>query len=230
MDELSRIRKEKHNDFLRANWLPEFFKKYREIFENKKIISMQRLIRKNILFEVINEDIVNFIPGLFRKRIKLTEKNLVRPVTDLVKKNNIPKPIIDDDNIQNAIKESEKEYNENFEKELSKILEKSIQDNNFVDYDDYILNQVVEDSYKIIDNTPVGSPNLLRYENLKMGVCLDLRIYGPDPYQPIIIFDTHYYLNNEQIKEIKKIWNKINPATNAGIIYKQNLEFAQSKS
>lgn len=58
--------------------------------------------------------------------------------------------------------------------------------------------------------------------------CIDLRVYGDNQYKKIHIDTKEYYLTKSQRIQVKKIWNKINPNLNNGIIYMQNFEFYKS--
>ena len=70
--------------------------------------------------------------------------------------------------------------------------------------------------------------NIIKLDDQGFYICLDLRIYGPDPYKEIYIGDKIYYLNENQIKKIKNAWARVNPDSSAGIIYSQNIEYYKS--
>jgi hypothetical protein len=59
-------------------------------------------------------------------------------------------------------------------------------------------------------------------------IMIDLRIYGENSSLPIYIHDTPYYLSHQQKFKIYNIWNKINPNTRNGLLYKQNLDYQRS--
>jgi hypothetical protein len=59
-------------------------------------------------------------------------------------------------------------------------------------------------------------------------IMLDLRIYGPDPYQPIFLDEQVYYLNKNQIEIIKRIWLKINPESGTGSGYHTSIATQKS--
>ena len=67
-------------------------------------------------------------------------------------------------------------------------------------------------------------------DNAKINILIDLRTYGPNPHLPIYINNIPYYLNDEQIILIKKIWNKVDPNTAQGIRTKQNLEYIKTSN
>lgn len=171
MNQLEQIRIEKHKDFLRKTWLPKFFEKYKSLFDSE--IKAQRMIskaiRKHYLPDVANHEFLEFIPGIFRMRIKLTSDNLVKPKQlveekdvesdssedfTVTKKQKSKKPEKDKknkknknkDDIDQVIEESLKEYNEQFENQMDAVLNESIKDNNDVDYEEYILNQAIMES------------------------------------------------------------------------------------
>ncbi|MCJ7637934.1 MAG: hypothetical protein MUO21_10635, partial [Nitrososphaeraceae archaeon] len=167
MNQLEQIRIEKHKDFLRKTWLPTFFEKYKSLFDSEA--KAQRMIsiavRKHYLPDVANSEFLEFIPGIFRMRIKLTSDNLFKPnqpveehfennesdssedftVTKKKKKSNKDKKDNKND-IDQVIEESLKEYNEKFDNQMDAVLNESIKDNNDVDYEEYILNQAIMES------------------------------------------------------------------------------------
>jgi len=62
-------------------------------------------------------------------------------------------------------------------------------------------------------------------EENSFHVCIDLRTYGKDPYQPVYIYGDEYFLRPKQIKRIQKIWKKIDPETFSGTKYIQDREY-----
>ena len=80
MDQLEQIRIEKHKEYLRRTWLPEFFEKYKPYFDQetkaKKII--YRFIKKYGIPDVINPEHLEHIPGIFRVRLKITNETRKR--------------------------------------------------------------------------------------------------------------------------------------------------------
>lgn len=53
---------------------------------------------------------------------------------------------------------------------------------------------------------------------------IDIRIYGKDPYKPIIIDNINYYLNPKQIKKVRGSWIKTYPETPFKEKYRDLLE------
>jgi hypothetical protein len=65
-------------------------------------------------------------------------------------------------------------------------------------------------------------------DNEGFFVCIDIRVFGPEPYQSLFIDGLEYYLNNDQINKVKKVWLMIDPDTNTGLKYSQNLEYQKA--
>ena len=162
-------------------------------------------------------------------------------------------PIVDSD-IAQVMEESKKEFDKSFESILDKTINESLGlENNKPkkeeEDEDYLMSQAIAESLKNdVNNIPVddGGDDIFKinddnkFENIMdveyansitfeneagFYVVLDLRVYGPDPYSPIYIGDTPYYLNGLQQDIILRNWNKINPDTTAGLLYKQNLDY-----
>jgi len=57
------------------------------------------------------------------------------------------------------------------------------------------------------------------------NVCLDMRIYGVDPFLPIHIDGKDYYLSEDQIVEIQQKWNEVNPDTTQGKEFEEDLKY-----
>lgn len=107
---------------------------------------------------------------------------------------------------------------------------------------DYLSDDVIESRFPKLNDEPEEDEmlQLAISESLKQHkiisqddmisfyVVIDLRIYGPDPYQPIFIDNEAYYLNKDQIKIVQNIWNKINPDTISGSVYHTSI--AEQKS
>lgn len=251
-NQLDEIRKIRHLDFMRKKWLPYFLEKYKDFLHPKRLaaIKIQRFIRKHILKPVINisEEQLNNIPGVYRLRLKLTEKNRIKPTNQTNEDNSKIKLFHqnglfkNDPEIYKAIKipfhDSITFNNIRFivddigkDDEINKIIRM---------IDEYEIQQELQNSLeeyhqmeeKQLKNTILES--LKQYDQNKENedgffyVCIDLRIYGPNPYQPIYIIDIPYYLNNQQIEYVQKIWRKIDPNTPTGIRFHQNLEFQKS--
>ncbi len=192
--ELAEIRKAKHAAFIKKIHLPTL----RDYIKNKKNKdnSAETTIYygiKNMYFpEPINisSDELEFIPGIYRMRLKVGETNLIKPVIESVNK----ATDYANSDIQNIINQSRREYEEKYQKELNNALKISINNDT----------------------------------NNTFNICIDLRIYGPDPQQPVYIADVPYYFSLEQINKIKKAWVFVNPSTALGIRTKTKLDFYQS--
>ncbi|CAH6421148.1 Hypothetical protein KVN_LOCUS159 [uncultured virus] len=206
MDELVNIRRIQHQKYLRENWLPIFFQKYRKLFDkkNRAAIIIYRFFKKYFFHQVLNLTIeeLNGIPGLFRLRIKLTEQNLSNPnlitkkIDQKLMTNNKTKPSLE-------------------EKIISEIMEKSL--------GEYLFENAIEDENDILTSITFE-------ESISFWVCIDLRIYGPNPNLEIYMLDTPYYLTKFQMEKIKNTWFKINGNSSDSIKYLQNFEFNKALS
>lgn len=181
---------------------------------NRSAYRITRYAKKYFLKPVINID-PNIIPGIFRKRLCFNDDNKIKPFPNLKYNNNI--------NISNL------SFNDKFEKgrqlreykylkKNNDILNESICDDEFFDED---INKAIIESLKKYDDSDNNTNN----NKNNYWICIDLRVYGPEPTKPIYIDDTKYYLNNSQIDQINKLWNKINPSTSRGIRFHQDLKF-----
>ena len=67
-------------------------------------------------------------------------------------------------------------------------------------------------------------------EEYKEGfyVCVDLQYYSKCLYHPIFVNGEPFYLRIKQIKQIEKLWKRIDPETRSGIIYSQKLEMGKA--
>ena len=92
----------------------------------------------------------------------------------------------------------------------------SFDSNSPFDYEEYILNQAIIKS--LYDSSP----------NNPFYICLDLRLYGNNPKDPIVYNGNTYFLSNDQCNKIKKLWKKVNPATSSGVLVQQKLDFIKS--
>ncbi|ARF09708.1 hypothetical protein Indivirus_2_87 [Indivirus ILV1] len=228
MDQLSRIRLEKHREYLRHTWLPEFFQKYRPLFDSQ--LKAQRVIinaiRKYYLPDVANREFLEYIPGIYRMRVKLDQNNLVKPEDkktdspdnsdfessdDYTKTNNNDDVDIDAD-INQVMQESLKEYNEYYKNSIKNTINESIINNTNLDYDEYFLNKAISES--------------LEHETYDtFCLVIDIRDFHTNPSQPLMINDVPYYLSSNQIEQLQKLWNKVNPDTSAGMKFQQDLAY-----
>ncbi len=271
MDQIAQIRQQKHKEYLRQTWLPEFFEKYKPFFdlEAKAQRTIIRAIKKHYLPEVANSEFLEYIPGIYRMRIKLTPDNLVLPKEPQEK--HVASPLHDelptlspessesessedytvtkvknkkkrnnnhnDVDIDQVIEESLKDYNNHFENSIQNVLHESIKDNHDVDYEEYILNQAIIESLSntntntsvIIDDDSKPSNSNHQEDDTDNSDCyclvIDIRDFHENPSQPLLINDVPYYLSNEQKMHLKKLWNKVNPDTSAGMKFQQDLAY-----
>lgn len=230
MDQLSQIRLEKKKEYLRQTFLPSFFDKYKVLMnpKYKKIITIQRFIKNKLLKDVVNQDNIIFIPGIFRYRVKLNDSNLNKPTTEQMLDHNYYEMatgvtfsgIVNDIEVDSAIRESLKDYDQDFEKQMSEAIEQSIinhADDDF-DYEEMQLNKILMESFK----EKIGNDHFY--------ICLDLRIHGRNPEEPIYVEGIPYYLDHKQKVDITKAWNKVNPDTSSGIIFQQKINYIKSLS
>lgn len=217
MSQLSEIRRNSHINYLKKNVLPSVIL---NIKKNKNIGLLTNFVKKKYIPDVINlsKEELEMIPGLFRFRIKLSDKNLKQfncnygcndSYEDDYDNYDDNYDYIDngdyeddyDDNMRNAINESKKMYNLNKK-----------------NYNEQIMDKVIEESLK--SNGLNES-----FNDTSFWVCIDLRVYGPNPNKEIYVFDTPYYFDNEQIKRIKQEWYRVNPNNSSGIKLKQDINF-----
>lgn len=206
MDQLQEIRRQRQLEYREKVEIPNFIKKCEEDKKIRSIITIQRAIRKNLFFDVIN--IINHIPHLFRWRVKLNKLNNLNKLNHHDNYNNYNN---NSDELEHILKKSLKVYNEEYDDKINKLLYDSLDD---FEKEEQNLEIAILESLKSSNNN-----------NKDIGYCLDLRIFGPDPHRPIFINNKEYYLNKEQIDEINKIWFKINPSTSQGIRFAQDLEY-----
>jgi len=230
MDQLNQIRLEKKKEYLRQTFLPSFFDRYKLFMspKYKKIVTIQKFIRNKLLKNVVNQDSIIFTPGIFRYRVKLTDLNLNKSPIKKILDNNYYEMatgvtfsgLVNDIEVDSAIRASLKDYDQDYEKQLSEAINQSISnhvDDEF-DYEEIQLNKILIESFK----------NKINDDHFY--ICLDLRIHGPTPEEPIYVEGIPYYLNNEQKMDIIKAWNKVNPDTSSGIIFQQKLNYIKSLS
>lgn len=86
--------------------------------------------------------------------------------------------------------------------------------------DDPILKQILRESLMDFQRTTTTKENL--------WVLLDLRIYGPNPYLPIHVFDNEIFLTVVQINKILSVWASIDPETTDGLRFQQYINYTKS--
>ena len=224
MNQLAQIRIEKHKEYLRQTWLPEFFEKYKPYFdkENKAKKNIYKFIKTYALPNVINEDHLQYIPGIFRVRLKITDDNLFKPIIEK-KENSDEEEIKDplDADLDQVINESLKEYNQSYEQALNE----SIKDNHDVDYEEYILNQAIMESLNNNPDIKIENHQIKKQKYDPFYYVIDIREYIKDLTQPINIYGDTYYFSAKQSEYLQKLWHKLNPETDAGIQFHQNFAY-----
>lgn len=146
-----------------------------------------------------------------------------------------------DHDIHDIIKQSINEYEMNEEMELNKAIESSLQGISIIDttMDTSIENAVDNDD---IDNLLFETAlmdslaeHVVKFDDKKNNentddeneffLCFDLRIFGPDPYQPIYFMELPYFFSLSQVDKIKQKWNKVNPDTSTGQQTEQDIKY-----
>lgn len=227
MDQLEQIRIEKHKQYLRQTWLPKFFEKYRPYFDSEERAkrTIYRFFKKYVIPNVVNEENLDYIPGLFRVRLQITNENLFKPE---IKKEEKKESITDDElvhfdeslenaDINQVMKESLQTYNDT----IDQVINESIKDNNDLDYDEYILNQVLMESLQgnNSDVVDIGKDHNNNFSESFYFV-IDIRDYINDLGQPLYINNNIFYLSTKQIDEINKLWSRVN-----SLKYQQDIEY-----
>ena len=241
----ARIKKLKHLDYLRETWLPTFIEKYKtekKKSDNNYNLILAKFVKIYFLPEVINltEDTIIHIPGVYRKRLLITDEHLKKPHLEF--KNDISKPKenikeqigisnIDNNvynnvdmevNITTILEHSLIEYeklNENqCEEDMIKAINQSLED---INYDNIDLNSLDDSDDELLAAVMLSLENNIN----KFYVCIDLNLYGPNPYQPIVIDGKEYFLQKDQISNITLLWEKINEFK-----YNQKIEYIKAMS
>ncbi len=123
-----------------------------------------------------------------------------------------------------------------YDEELSQAISQSLHqfDDNELPNLEPINNstQVGSDNNDVPTTNGIADASFVKEEGGEEGfyVMIDLRVYGPDPYQPIYVVDTPYYLNQNQIDRVTAVWNKVNPESENGSKYHADLEYYKSLS
>ena len=137
-----------------------------------------------------------------------------------------------DHDIHDIIKQSINEYEMNEEMELNKAIESSLQctpiidntlDNNDIDnllFETALMDSLAEHVVKFDEPNNENTDD----EN-EFFLCFDLRIFGPDPYQPIYFMELPYFFSSSQVDKIKQKWNKVNPDTSTGQQTEQDIKY-----
>lgn len=198
MQDVWRIRR---LQYLRDTRLPVLCEKIKGYFEPKKIAArrINNFFIKHYFHEVINiGDLIN-IPGRFRFRVHLSNKNLIENKKDNVTDNSIES-------------QSVRQLEIDEKAQLDKAFIESLRTCDDIDDEDLAvimsLNQYEE-----------------QYENQDLGFyyVLDLRLIGHNPEQPIEIFGSKYFLDGQQKDKVRRLWHLVDPATSSGLIFEQNI-------
>lgn len=72
--------------------------------------------------------------------------------------------------------------------------------------------------------------NNVKQTTIKLPILLDLRLYGQDVTQPIVIDDNVYYLDETQQKQILNTYKKISDETTDGKRFQQTLKWSKALS
>lgn len=148
---------------------------------------INRSFKKYLLKDVVNID-VSLIPGIYRKRFKLNNSNLEQPIKKIIKNNS---------------------YEDDLNKAILASLNISDTEINSMD-----MGIILNNSQDIeINKAIMESFNISTKSDEDFWVCIDLRIYGPNPYQPLYFNNKEYYFNYRQVDSIVNNWNKVNSET-----------------
>lgn len=144
--------------------------------KEKAAYRITKYAKRHFLKPTVNMD-PDDIPGVFRMRLLITDKN----------------------------------KNKNFKPKKDKKKD-----------EDAELNRAILESLGI---KPEDSPEEPKSKNDPFWVCIDLRVYGPDPYQAIYVNDIEYYFSLDQIHRIHDVWEKIDPNTIQGERHLQDIQY-----
>jgi len=119
---------------------------------------------------------------------------------------------------------SESFSNDSNKEDIFKSLEK---DSNKDDIFEHISSDVSEEEVSEEETSEIISSDS---EDQKEGfyVCVDLRYYARSLNQPVYVHGEPFYLRPKQQKQIKKLWKRIDPETDNGIIYSQNRDIEKA--
>lgn len=303
MDQIAEMRRQKMLEYKMNVWLPQITEKYKRFFDPKRLagIKIAKFCKKYLLVPVVNmtEDEMYYIPGIFRMRLRLTNKNKEKPVSPLIKSSSpsivknmsdeddsynqmndyinmhndihygnnednmnvddmdnslklaIQKSLstvngVDDVDIDEIINKSKKEHDIAEDETLAKIMEETATDH-FQDYPmdyipdgafvDFVPNTESKADVDSEDELEAAIQLSMQKHDEKDNIsndeesffaCIDLRVFGPEPYQPLYVDGIEYHLNNDQINKVKKVWHMINPDTDNGLKYSQDLAYQMS--
>jgi len=162
---------------------------------------IQHFARKYVLRTTIND--LHGVPGLYTKRFPISEFNSFDHTT------------------QEQIEASlNKEKQDNYNRIVSEVTE---------GVNDEAVKKALIESLSmnggILDNN-----NNNPIKDTMFWIQIDLQIYGPHPELPFFLEEANMtiYFTKLQQKELKYIWDNINPNISRGIRYKQMLDCSRS--
>jgi len=136
--------------------------------------------------------------------------------------------------IDDLIARSKAEYEMNEEMELNKAIESSLQNTPVVENDDLdniLFEKALMDSLaqhikpdEPTTHAATEATDAADDEN-EFYVCFDIRVFGPDPQQPLYFMELPYFFSLSQIDLIKQRWNKVNPDSSTGQQLEQEIEY-----
>jgi ribosomal protein S19 len=244
---ITEMRKQKRLQYMEKVWLPTFFEKYKVLMDPKLVAvkGIQKFIRRNFFLPAINitEDQIASIPGIYRLRIIFNTQNLTdKKIQQEIKIPEVKKPDMTIYNIRKQQQEDKKKQQNaranNIHKEqqqLNKAIAESLKSKQ--DKERKLLTKALNESQhdlavqkSLFDTTTNTNKKYHKVFTRDLStipdcVCLDLRVYGPDPYQPIYIADIVYYLSKPQIRRVQDAWNKVNGKTRESMRYMQDFEY-----
>jgi hypothetical protein len=216
------IRRQKHLEYLEKTWLQTgFIDKYKNTLDTKEKKlrrDVARLLKQHYFPEVCNltKEELDYIPGCFRKRVMLNNSNLKKPV---VTYKSDKEPNID---ALMAFSINRSGVDDDYQKAVEESLMMSTLEESYVDFDNVDENIDLE-----LEQALILSMNTVS-ETSPVAACIDLRVYGPNPQQPIFVGQIEYYLNSEQINEVINSWAKIDESGSQGFRHNQMMEYYKS--
>lgn len=232
MDQLKEYREERKKKYYIQKRIKELSLKYK----NKIILDpikrsasrINNFIKKYVLFNVDNADYIDLkkIPSIFIIRLVFTEENLIIP-EDRKKEKKFKKK---NENKYHNIGD----YNDQIVQAMKTSLDEYESSNNLYNYDDVYMNNAILESLNDIgsnykeqeqEHVDYESIDIDIKEDIKYKFAFDLRIIITNLLFPISWNNYIFYFTDKQIEYIKKIWNKVDPSTNNGILFSQKLEY-----
>jgi hypothetical protein len=75
------------------------------------------------------------------------------------------------------------------------------------------------------DVNPIKETDDAADDENEFYVCFDIRVFGPDPQQPIYFMELPYFFSLSQMDLIRQRWNKVNPDSSTGQKLEQEIEY-----